>query len=114
MRRKYSKSQKLGKGNATGLKRINDGVWVSVFRDLEFGWKPALQIVIPSRGRDLAFIYLPVSIGLVAEFEQPVFGIVTLPAIGTDQIAAPTGAAPVIVRRNGETQTATARHQAHF
>lgn len=50
---------------------------------------------------------------MVAKFEQPIFGIVTLAAIGTDQITAPTGATPVIVRSNGEAQATTARHQKH-
>jgi hypothetical protein len=55
-------------------------------------------------------VHLPVSVGLKAELQKPVLGIVTLAAFWTLQIAAPGRALPIVVFRNREGCPATAGH----
>src|SRR5579884_4119706 len=61
----------------------------------------------------LTLIYLPITISLIPEFEDAVLGIVPFAASGTRHVPAPTRAAPVVVGRNRERRTATARNQVH-
>jgi hypothetical protein len=104
----------LGKRKHDKFKRINHGALPPESGNLNRPQNLLCTIVIPWSGNDLAFIDFPLTVGLVTQFQQTVFGIVTFSASGTDQVAAPTCAAPVVVRRHGKTQPATARHQEHF
>jgi hypothetical protein len=58
---------------------------------------------------NLAAIHLPVSFPLVAELQQAVAGIVTLPTVRTDQETAPPATFAIEVLRNREAHPTAAR-----
>jgi len=59
---------------------------------------------------DSTFVYTPIAIGIVTEFQQAVLGIVSFAAIWANQIPSPVGAVAVVILRNRETSSATARN----
>jgi hypothetical protein len=55
-----------------------------------------------------AIIHSPIALALIGHVQQPVLRIVPLAAVGTDQIAAPGGAAKIVVFCDRERRSATA------
>jgi hypothetical protein len=77
--------------------------------------KPACQLISGGSAADgpLALIDFPVTLRMESHLQQPVLGIVSLPASGTNEVAAPSRALMVVVLCYGECGPATARHQKH-
>src|SRR5437867_10456086 len=60
-----------------------------------------------------ALFDLPIAVRLVPQLQKPVFGVVPLPALRTDQVSAPTGTLAVKLLRDGKALPAAAWHEIH-
>src|SRR5947209_2073721 len=72
------------------------------------------KLMLPCTSRaPLTLIYFPITLAVVPHLQEPVPGIVPLPAARANQIAAPVRALLIIFFRNRKRGSATARDEKH-
>jgi hypothetical protein len=89
------------------------GYWLHWNFPVEFNGCLITCAVLGGVGFRSALVHLPVSFAVIAKVQQAIFGVVSLAAYRTDQIAAPRRALPVIILSNRECRAATAGNQQH-
>jgi hypothetical protein len=62
-------------------------------------------------GERSTLVHLPVALAVIANLQQPILRIVSLAAVGTNQITAPGCAAVIVVFRDRERRPAAAWNQ---
>ena len=62
----------------------------------------------------LTLVDLPISVAIIAELQEAVLWVVALTAMGTFQIAAPSGPLAIVVFGDGKSGPAAAGDEEHF